>query len=248
LISSINNLFNNNKNMRKRIIWLALEICVFSLLFLNARANQIEPALDVPREHVHKATDLANALVFVAAEYQVPMLAELTATNNPKIDIPRGSQTARQLLDWLVATVPGYKWEQQAGVIHFYGTAAISAPANPLNIRLKSFQLPENVSQLKLALPARLYNASQGFQSGGGAISAFALAELEQQKLPMKKFDDATGRDILLAAAASQPQFSSIIILPNAFSRGDKDLEYANQHWFWFATATHDRPTITANQ
>jgi hypothetical protein len=212
----------------------------------DAAANS-SLTLDTPQQHRPISTDLANTLVMIATEYKLPIIAELTATENPKVDIPEGKAAARQLFALLVAKTPQYDWKEHAGVVHFYRKTVLNAPANPLNVKLKSFQSPENVSQLKIFLPTRLYNVSQGFQEGGAAISAFPSTELSLQRLPRTIFRDATGRDILLAAAAAQPQFSSIIVLPNSHPQGAKDLEYANRHWFWFAMTTQNHPVISMN-
>jgi hypothetical protein len=234
---------------QKALISLVLGICMFNLGTVSVPAQQSRKpsTLDAARQHDRISTDLANTLVLVATEYQVPIVAELTATEDPKVDITTGKATARQLLNSLIAKSPEYVWKEQAGVVHFYNKTILNAPAHPLNFKLKSFQFPENVSQLKIFLPARLHNASQGLQEGNAAISAFPSTELQQQKLPSKVFRDATGRDILLAAASSQRQFSSIIVLPNSHPKGEKDLEYANKHWFWFAMATQNQPVISMN-
>jgi len=187
---------------------------------------------------------LANALAFVAIEYKVPIIAELTATENPALTIAAGKETARELLNSLVAKTSHYEWREQKGVVHFYQKTLLNAAGDPLNLRLRSFQLPENVSQLKILLPARLHSAAEGIQEGGGALSAFPSAALEKQTLPPSTFKDATGRDILLAAAALQPQFSSIIILPHAYPQDKKDLQYASAHWFWFSLTGGDYPLI----
>jgi hypothetical protein len=235
--------------VQRTLILLVLVNYAFSLAAVAVQADEANMpiTLDSVREHDHIATDLANTLVLVATEYRVPIVAELTATEDPQVDIPAGKATARKLFALLVAKAPQYDWREHAGVVHFYRRTVLNAPANPLNVKLKSFQSPENVSQLKIFLPTRLYNVSQGFQEGGAAISAFPSTELSQQRLPRTIFRDATGRDILLAAAAAQPQFSSIIVLPNSHPQGGKDLEYANRHWFWFAMTTQGHPVISMN-
>ncbi len=239
----------NDAIQKRRFILLVLGICAFSSVHSSAQTNAAgkTPMLDITREHSRISADLANSLVSIASEYRVPIVAELTATEDSKIDIAMGEATARQLLNSLVAKSPEYVWKEQAGVVHFYSKTILNAPAHPLNFKLKYFQTPENVSQLKIFLPARLYSASQGMQEGSAAISAFPSTELEQQKLASKIFRNATGRDILLAAASSQPKFSSIIVLPNAHPKGEKDLEYANKHWFWFAITSQNQPVISIN-
>lgn len=238
----------NHAIPKRKFILLVLGVCAFS----HITTAQIDvageaPKLDIAREHSRISTDLANTLVSIATDYSVPIVAELTATEDPKVDITAGKTTARQLLNSLIAKSPEYVWEEQAGVVHFYNKTILNAPAHPLNFKLKSFQLPANVSQLKIFLPARLHNASQGIGEGSAAISAFPSTELEEQKLPSKVFHDATGREILLAAASCQRQFSSIIVLPNSHPKGEEDLEYANKHWFWFAMATQNQPIISMN-
>jgi hypothetical protein len=239
----------NHATQKRQFILLVLGICAFSSVHSTAQANIAgeAPMLDITREHSRISTDLANTLVSIAMEYRVPIIAELTATEDPKFDIPAGKATARQLLNSLVAKSPEYVWQEQAGVVHFYNKTILNTPAHPLNFKLKSFQLPDNISQLKIFLPARLHSASQDIQEGSAAISAFPSTELEQEKLPNKIFRDATGRDILLAAASLQPQFSSIIVLPNSHPKGEKDLEYANKHWFWFTMTTQNYPVISMN-
>jgi hypothetical protein len=65
-------------------------------------------------------TDLANALAFIAKEYKISIVAELVASDNPKLYVQARNETARQLLNFLTAKAPQYTWRVRDGVIHFY--------------------------------------------------------------------------------------------------------------------------------
>jgi hypothetical protein len=75
-------------------------------------------------------------------------------------------QLRGQLLNSLIAKSPEYVWEEQAGLVHFYNKTILNAPAHPLNFKLKSFQLPANVSQLKIFLPARFTTHHKASRKG----------------------------------------------------------------------------------
>src|ERR1043166_5835979 len=103
---------------------LAIAACAFVFVAVPVQAGKADQGvgLDVTRQHLQITADLANALVSVATEYQVPIVAELVATEDPKIEMPAGKATARQLLNWLVSKAPNYSWKEQAGVVHLYNT------------------------------------------------------------------------------------------------------------------------------
>ena len=155
----------NSIAQKRRFLLLVLGVCAFSHLASIAQTNMAGEAhmLDITRDHSRISTDLANTLVSIATEYRVPIVAELTATEDPKVDVTPGKATARQLLNSLVARSPEYAWKEQAGVVHFYNKTILNALAHPLNFKLKSFQLPDNISQLKIFLPGAPLQRIAGF-------------------------------------------------------------------------------------
>jgi hypothetical protein len=227
-----------NQRMRAGVLCIvgcAVSLCLF--------AGDDVGALDSRKAHDAQRLDLANTLVFISKHYQVPIVAELSATANPKIDLPAGDETARGILNHLRTATPQYQWDLEQGVVHVYSQPALTMKGNPLNFVLQSFTLPGNASDLKIFLRARLHGASQGPGDGGIVISDFPSTELEKEVLPAKAFHNASGREILLAAASIHGTLSSIIVL-QASGVQDKDLEFANTHWVWFWVPRDDRPKV----
>jgi putative aminopeptidase FrvX len=87
----------NDATQKGRFILLVLGVFAFSSVHSIAQTNMAgkAPMLDMTQEHTSISTDLANALVSIATGYNIPIVAELTATEDPKVDIMAGNATAR---------------------------------------------------------------------------------------------------------------------------------------------------------
>jgi hypothetical protein len=113
--------------------------------------------LTVVASHKSCAGNLAELLRFVAEQYRVPMVAELVNPLPSQLVIESGQDTAIGLLQKVLTQVPGYRYEVTNGqIIHFYARDVVNAKGNLLNIGIKHFTMPNNLSDFKLLLPAAI--------------------------------------------------------------------------------------------
>ncbi|MCU1310092.1 MAG: hypothetical protein JWO20_1217 [Candidatus Angelobacter sp.] len=224
-----------------KVINKTLILFAISLSVIQARAADPEKrALTAVHHHRSLRADLPNALAFISTEFQVPIIAEIAIDGPNEIVIPEGSDSAARLLDLIISQTKYNSWEELGGVAHVYNKELQRSTGNFLNTKLKSFKLPNNVSDLKIGLRAQLYSAAQGLS--GTVISDFPSRELSKERLPSKSFRNATGRDILIAAAKLSPNFTSIIVFPRKNPKGKDDLDYAMGHWNWISLNRTEQP------
>lgn len=223
--------------LKPMLTWIAILI----VLLGHCPAELSVPAqlatlknINLPIRHSELKGDLINLLRSISVKFDVPIVGEIAASDNQLITIAAGSSSLRQVLDVLTKQVPACGWQEETGVVHFYNRKLRQAPRNVLNLKLRSFEMPNDVSTLKIALRSRLYSASQGIQNGGGVISDFPSRELGDEKLPDEKMSNVTGREVLVKAAALNRHFSSIIVFPRS-QPTDSDINYANRNWFWMS-------------
>src|SRR5205814_2277492 len=228
---------------------LLRDLLLLCLLITQTEAasdqHAVRNRLDIAHEHKQFGSDFVNAVDFVSHEYHIPIIAEVTFSANRQVLFDKHEDSARQLLNLLISKIDDCAWEDRAGVIHIYQKQLLNAPGNFLNVKLKTFLLSGTMSDFKLALRTRLYNASQGFTGTGGVISDFPSQQLSGQTLPRKLLRDVTGRDILFTAAKLNPQFSSIIVFPRPKPEGKTDMDYASRNWFWLTLNSPDQAPLT---
>jgi hypothetical protein len=180
------------------------------------------------------SSDLANTLAQVAWLSQLPMIAEL-AQPLPKIEIAEGTYVVKDLLQAVARQAPGYEWQPEGKVIHFYGRQLKDAKFNFLNLTFPRFVIPGNLSELKLTFPTLEYGLLQGLSGGGMIIDGFEDVTLEKNSLRPATIENVTGREILIRATNESPTFFTVIVFPN----GDptkKQMELdMNRNWFWQA-------------
>lgn len=205
-----------------------------SILCLSAHGSTPREQLSgIDHSHAHKEMkgSLLNALVFVSTQFRVPVIGELVGPQDHDLVIPAGTDSARQILDQLVSQSRGYEWSVHLGVVHFYERRVVNAKGNFLNLRLRTFEIPPNVSDLKLILRERLTNDAKGLT--GAVISYMASPELKEEVIASKRLQNATGRKILVTSAELTPKFTSIIVFPRREPKGNEDVDYASRNWFW---------------
>ncbi|OLB83780.1 MAG: hypothetical protein AUI17_07970 [Acidobacteriales bacterium 13_2_20CM_2_55_5] len=201
--------------------------------------------LKVIVSHKSWAENLAELLRFVAEQYRVPIVAELVNPVPSHLVIESGQDTAIGLLGNVLKQLPGYKYEVTNGqIIHFYAKHVVNAKGNLLNIRIKHFTMPNNLSDFKLLLPAAINSSRKGLPTSGAVISGFPSSEMEKEKLQTRgELTAVSGRDLLMAVAEETRGFYTIIVLQDQNCRTDTCFDYANDHWFWgplTATVSHD--------
>jgi hypothetical protein len=201
--------------------------------------------LNVIVSHKSCAGNLAELLRFVAEQYQVPVVAELVNPVPGQLIIESGQDTAIGLLGKVLKQVPRYKYEVINGqIIHFHEKDVVNAKGNLLNVDIKHFTMPNNLSDFKLLLPAAINSARKGLPTSGAVISGFPSSEMEKERLQARELTGVSGRDLLIAVAEETRGFYTIVVLQDQNCRTDACFDYANQHWFWgplTGTVSQDR-------
>ncbi len=140
--------------MRTRVLLLVC-LALFSI-GCSKRATEGQPSpqarlalplgqrLDTPLNHTSASFRLTDFVSFIATSYKVPVLAEVVAPV-PDVQVPVGTHTARQLLDYVVGRLPGYAWDDDDGVANIFQVDLRKAPGNVLNQPTNHFDVPSNV-------------------------------------------------------------------------------------------------------
>src|SRR5438445_10931043 len=98
----------------------------------------------------------------------------------------------------------------------------VNAKGNLLNIRIKHFTMPNNLSDFKLLLPAAINSARKGLPPSGAVISGFPSSEMEEEKLQTRgELTAVSGRHLLMAVAEETRGVYTIIVLQARHCRPD---------------------------
>jgi hypothetical protein len=190
--------------------------------------------LGLVREHDRVSGNLAELLRFAAEQYHVPVIAELVYPVPEHILIDSGHDAIADVLAKLCAQAPGYTYEvKDDRVIHFHNVDITNSKGNWLNVRIKSFMMPPNVSDFKLLLPAAINSARKGLPPGGAVISGFPSTVMKNEKLQTRELMDVSARELLLTAAEESRGFYSIVVFQDQNCQSDACFDYAMQHWIW---------------
>ena len=210
------------------------------LLVCTGALCPAQSPLNVPVPHPKASGNLPELLRFVAQQYRLPIVAEVMYPA-PILSIPAGTNTAQEVLLELTKSVPEYKFELVGKtVVHFCNKDIENSPGNFLNVRLRRFSMPPNVSEFKVLFPARVGAARRGFQGEGVVTTGFGDPHLQKDTLPRIEFKDASAREILLRAAEETRGFYSIVVFPNRSVLSEASVNYTFQHWFWGSVQTKD--------
>lgn len=181
--------------------------------------------------HGQLSGNLADALAQIAWISHTPMLAEL-AQPLPKIQIHEGSHSVQALLQETIRQAPGYQWEVDGEVIHFYHRKLAQAQFNFLKLKFPHYLMPPNLSELKLTFPTLEIGLLRGSSERGYAISGFGDKTFEKEPLQQVTLENVSAREILLRAANERPSFFTVIVFPN--SQPTKvQAERVGTNWFW---------------
>jgi hypothetical protein len=216
-------------NKLLRLFALSCVVLLCSKPLLGSSADQLRPGVDVRHQHSAKTGNLAEVLRFVAIKFQVAIVAELVQPLASDLKIPSGKHSAKELLELLSKAAPGYSWTAYGTVVHFYNDSVRSASENFLNVKFEMFEMPATVGDLQVLLPPQLKNRLQGHSQG---YAAHGFRTLEGQALPVRTMHNVTGREILIAAAQSNPKFCTIIVFPSSKPTAT-DINFAFENWFW---------------
>lgn len=158
---------------------------------------------------------LPQELLRVAQKYHVSLLGELSnpVPRNLNIAMDRVSDPADAIAK-IVAAAPDYRWFRRGNVFVVVQKRLFKAPGNPMNQKLDTFTVPENLSRFKLAFPSAVSNT--GSHVSGYAIEGFGLPPSLSPLLKKETFRNITVRDVLIKVATQVGNLYSVLILPNA--------------------------------
>ena len=220
----------------------SLHLIVALLFVINcSAANPQSDLLSQPMAHASVRGNLANVLAQVAHSGRIPMVAEL-AQPLPDIKVPGGSDAGRHLLDLIAHQAPGYTWELNGSVVHFYNRRSIQAKFNFLNFQFRQFSMPRNMAEFEYKFPNQIIWLMNGYDGLGGAFEGFYNKELEKNRLQPGGLIKITGRKILFRAATESPTFFTVIVFPSAAPKTAKEVEQTTLNWSWWSFNEELRP------
>jgi hypothetical protein len=192
-------------------------LLIAMLLSCPYMATQGQPSTHPrpPQNAAHPARDQANALVQMARAAHVPLIAELVWPL-PEIPTAEGVPITPERLDELAKQSPGYEWRMEGKAVHFYNKKLRQAHFNFLNLKIRTFTVPPNLSDMKLWFPGWAIGLLEGYPAGGGAISGFGDTLLEKEKLQEAALTDVTPLRALIYVANESPTFYTVLVFPSA--------------------------------
>ena len=127
-----------------------MKLCSTATLLLFAASSLTAQPAPVPtpnpatievQNYSLEANTFIEALLKIAAQFQLPMGIEWTKTADTlkPVQFSRSRTTVAQILDSVVAMPAGYEWRTEDGVVHVFQRNLVSDSRNPLNITIKSF-------------------------------------------------------------------------------------------------------------
>jgi hypothetical protein len=190
----------------------------------------LEARLDLPQRVAGSSLRLKDFVSFIATSFKVPLLVEIP-NPIPDIDMLDGLFSARQLLDSAIQQMPGYEWQDVAGVAHIYEKLLVRSQGNLMNVVIPRFAFPNDVGVFMWLFRPCVNSVIQGFDCGAGVYTGFQSPKLKQGRLPyMQVFSHETARNILLTALKENGKFYVLI----AFESNNPKLKskYPSANWF----------------
>jgi hypothetical protein len=183
--------------------------------------------------------NLAEALTQLAYSTKTPIIGEL-AQPLVSIHVSEGIHSPEDLVRELVRQAPGYKWESRGKVMLFYREDLQRNALNILNLKFERFTMPNNVSQLKYALPNMETGLLDRTSEKGILLTGFGDTELQKDSLKGEVIEDINGREILVRAANQNPTFSVILVFPKGTLRTTSESKQVE--WFWQSFRSELKP------
>jgi hypothetical protein len=203
---------------------------VASLFLVSGAAAGQSDAKHKPVQYGPTPSDLANALVQMARNSQVPVVAELVWPL-PQVSAGESNPLTEQTLNQLVKQAPDYEWRMNGKVLHFYNKKLRAARFNFLNFNFPRFTVPSNLSEFKLWFPTRAIGLLQGYTDEGAAISGFPDAMFQKHPLQTVTLSDVSALEVLLHVANETPVFYTVLTFPSASPTKDDAEKRVNWQW-----------------
>jgi hypothetical protein len=125
---------------------------VTTFVSISARIVVTSDVSKTALKHGEIRGNLAEALTQFAYSTKTPTIGEL-AQPLASIHVPEGVHSPEDMVRELARQAPGYRWESRGKVMLFYREDLERNALNILNLKFERFTMPNNVSQLKYALP-----------------------------------------------------------------------------------------------
>ncbi len=162
--------------------------------------------------------NLSQVLLDVVKEYRAPVIAELVSPIPSGLAVPQAAQTdKRAVLDYLLSQCPSYTWYVKDGVVIFAEKKVLRSPNDPMNTRLRGYQIPSTLSYFKVTFPNAVATSGRGFHGSGYVINGVGLPDSLSPGLKSREVTNITGRDILIQVASELREFYSVLILPPSY-------------------------------
>jgi hypothetical protein len=191
----------------------------------------VQERLELPQRVSSASLRLTDFVGFIATSYKVPMLVEFVYPQ-PTLTVMAGTYSARQLLDHAVSQLHGYRWKSENGVAHLYHSQLVKWRGNLLNVKLRKFYLPVNVTEFIRTLRSCVANTAGGYGCTAASVSSGCVAcGLEKESLPyLERFDEVTARAVLLRALQANGRFFIVIAFDSVHPKLSSDVPFLN--WF----------------
>jgi hypothetical protein len=208
-------------------------LCVGLVTTFVSTSARIVVTSDVSKtalKHGEIRGNLAEALTQFAYSTKTPTIGEL-AQPLASIHVPEGVHSPEDMVRELARQAPGYRWESRGKVIFFYREDLERNALNILNLKFERFTMPNNVSQLKYALPNMETALLDRTSEKGILLTGFGDTELEKDTLKGEVMEGVNGREILVRAANQNPTFSVILV----YAKGTLRTKSASKEveWLW---------------
>ncbi len=111
-----------------------------------------EPALEAKLdaavgEYTLVEDSFLQAVVRVAAEFEIPMGIEWIRDSGEKVELEFHSTSVRRVVESLLRNQPGYEWDVRNGVLHVFPRSLRENQRNVLNLRLEEYEVKEDYVQ-----------------------------------------------------------------------------------------------------
>ncbi|HYK88555.1 MAG TPA: hypothetical protein VE398_07280 [Acidobacteriota bacterium] len=168
-----------------------------------------------------EVNNFVEALARVASDFQIPM--GIQWVNAPaakaRLTFSWKDSTVRGILEAIVKTQPGYKIVVRTGVVHISSSDLVPDHENPLNLRIKEFEVhnvPAELASRQLhEIVRRTIVPPQPQQGLRGGVAGSGFANIDDPKISVT-LKDATVEDVLDALALASARKIWIVTFSGA--------------------------------
>jgi hypothetical protein len=205
-------------------------------------ALPLEQRLDVPLRVSSATLKLTEFAAFVATSFKVPLLVESPLAVEG-LKSPKGTYSARQLLNVVVRQRPELDWEDVGGVAHIFDKRLVRSRGNLLNVRIRWFAYSKDVGETLYMFRACVSATIKGFGCETSVNAGFALPHLQDGALPKgQTFENASVREILLTALKQNGRFWILIGFDGHVPKLESEFPFL--HWYNESLEVNEAPIL----